>query len=154
MTGDSPNRTFEYEMDGLTWYCDYFVKTRLSKAGDLIKILIVQLPNDGTFYANESAANEIVGCIKNKYKKNFFKNDALNEDREMLEQTIWNKLKPFDTFWVSWYGDGYDPQQARKTVLYHSDSNKLEVIMRMGNVAIEFSLQHSFPVASEDDFWD
>ena len=47
MTENSPKRTFQYEMDGLTWSCEYFVKTWVSKADNLMKILVIHLPNDG-----------------------------------------------------------------------------------------------------------
>jgi hypothetical protein len=43
MTENSAKRTFEYEMDGLTWSCEYYVKTWLS--------------NNGYFYVNEDTVN-------------------------------------------------------------------------------------------------
>jgi hypothetical protein len=37
MTENSANRTFQYEMDGLTWSCEYYVQTWVSKTGSLLK---------------------------------------------------------------------------------------------------------------------
>ena len=95
MTENSPKRTFQYEMDGLTWSCEYFVKTWVSKAGNLMKIFVIHLPNDGVFYVNEDAVNEIVGKVKKKGQKNSRYTHTCFEDWVVLEKTIWNKLKPF-----------------------------------------------------------
>ncbi len=70
MTENSAKRTFEYEMKGLTWSCEYFVKTWLSKNGNLMKNVIIHLPNDGFFYVNEDTLNEVVGEMKKKGQKN------------------------------------------------------------------------------------
>ena len=154
MTENSPKRTFQYEMDGLTWSCEYFVKTWVSKADNLMKILVIHLPNDGFFYVNEYAVDEIVGKIKKKGQKNSRHKHTCFEDWVVLEKTIWNKLKPFETFMATWCGNDYDPQRVEKTALYHSGANRVDICMRMDHIAIEFSFEHSFPVALEDDFWD
>jgi len=88
-------------MDGLTWSCEYFVKTWFSKADNLMKILVIHLRNDGFYHVNEYAVvDEIVGKIKKKGQKNsrHKHNNTCFEDWVVLEKTIWNKLKPFDTF--------------------------------------------------------
>jgi len=154
MTENSAKRTFQYEMDGLTWSCEYFVKTWFSKAGNLMKILIVHLPNDGFFYVNEDAVKEFVGQIKKKGQKNNRHKNTCFEDWVVLEKTIWNKLQPFETFMAQWCGEDYDPHRVEKSVLYHSGANRVDICLRMDHISIEFSFEHSFPVALEDDFWD
>jgi hypothetical protein len=70
MTENSAERTLHYELDGLTWSCEYFVKTWVSKAGNLMKSLVIHLPNDGFFYVNEEAVvNEFVGDIKKRGRR-------------------------------------------------------------------------------------
>jgi len=70
MTENSAKRTFQYELDGLTWSCEYFVRTWVSKAGNFMKILIIHLPNEGFFYVNEGSVDEFVGKTKKKGQKN------------------------------------------------------------------------------------
>ena len=154
MTENSPTRTLHYEMDGLTWSCEYFVKTWVSRTGNLMKILVVHLPNEGFFYVNEDAVEEIVGTIKKKGQKNSRHEHTCFDDWVVLEKTIWDKLKPFETFMATWCGNDYDPQRVEKTALYHSGAKRVDICMRMDHIAIEFSFEHSFPVALEDDFWD
>lgn len=154
MTENSAKRTFEYEFDEFTWSCEYFVKTWLSQTGNLMKILIIHLPNDGFFFVNEDAVNEFVGEIKKKGQKNNRHKNTCWEDWAVLEKTIWNKLAPFETFMAKWCGDDYDQHRVEKTALYHSAANRVDICMRMDHISIEFSFEHSFPVALEDDFWD
>jgi hypothetical protein len=122
-----------------------------------MKIVIIHLPNDGFFYVNEEAVvNQFVGEIKKKGQKNNRHKDTCYEGWAVLEKTIWNKLKPFETFMAEWFG-GDDSEydfRIEKTVLYHSDANRVDICMRMDDISIEFSFEHSFPVAMEDDFWD
>ena len=55
---------------------------------------------------------------------------------------------------ATWCGNDYDPQRVEKTVLHHSGANRVDICVCMDHIAIEFSFEHSFPVALEDDFWD
>ena len=155
MTENSAKRTFQYELDGLTWSCEYFVKTWVSKAGNLMKVLSIHLPNEGFFYVNEASVDEFVGKTKKKGQKNSRHKNTCYEDWAVIEKTIWNKLKPFETFMAKWCGDDYDQRRVEKTVLYHSGSaSRVDICMRMDHISIEFSFEHCFPVALEDDFWD
>lgn len=36
-----------------------------------------------------------------------------------MEKTIWDKLKPFETFMVKWCDEEYDQDRVEKSVLYH-----------------------------------
>jgi hypothetical protein len=139
-------------MDGLTWSCEYFVKTWLSKNGDLMKIVTINLSNDVFFYVNEDTVNEVVGEIKTNGQKNDRHKNTCYEGWAVLEKTIWNKLKPFETFMAKWRGDDNNQHRVEKTVIYHSDANRVDICMRMDHISIEFSFEHSFPVALEDNF--
>lgn len=155
MVYDSPHVEFEYELDGLTWSCEYFVKTWESRAGNLMKKLVIHLPNDGFFYVNEEAMSDFVGKIKKVgQKNNRHKKTNCYEGWTVMEKTIWDKLKPFENFMVKWCGEEYDQDRVEKTVLYHGAANRVDIIMRMDLIAVEFSFEHNFPVALEDDFWD
>ena len=155
MTENSPKRTFHYEMDGDTWSCEYFVKTWVSTAGNLMKTLAIHLPNGGFQYVKfHDTVGKIVGAIKKMRQKNNRHKHSCLEDWVVLEKTIWNKLKPFETFMATWCGNAYDPQRVEKMVLYHKDAMQVDICMRMDHIAMEFSFKEDFPVALEDDLWD
>jgi hypothetical protein len=120
-----------------------------------MKNLVINLPNDGFFYLrNEAAMNEFVGEVKKKGQKNNRHKNTCYEGWAVLEKTIWNKLKHFETFMAKWCGEHYDQHRVEKTVLYYSDANRVDICMRMDHISVEFSFEHSLPVALEDDFWD
>jgi hypothetical protein len=74
-----------------------------------MKILVIHLPNDVFFYVNEEAVvNEFVGEIKKKGQKNNRHKNTCYEGWGVLEKTLWNKLKPFETFMAQWCGEDYD----------------------------------------------
>jgi len=154
MVEDSPKRRFEYDLDGLTWSSEVFVKTWESRSGYLMKTLVIHLPNDGFFYVNEAAVSNIVGEIKKDGQKNNRHKNTCYEGWTVLEKTIWDRLKPFETFMAKWCGEEYDQDRLEKTALYHSAANRVDICMRMDHIGVEFSFKHSFPVALEDDFWD
>ena len=43
-----------------------------------------------------------------------------------------------------------------RSIMYHSDANRIDLIMRHQDlgVAIEFSFDHSYPIALEEDYFD
>eukprot|EP00542_Grammatophora_oceanica_P004092 CAMPEP_0194062554 /NCGR_PEP_ID=MMETSP0009_2-20130614/77865_1 /TAXON_ID=210454 /ORGANISM="Grammatophora oceanica, Strain CCMP 410" /LENGTH=145 /DNA_ID=CAMNT_0038714327 /DNA_START=101 /DNA_END=536 /DNA_ORIENTATION=- len=58
---------------------------------------------------------------------------------------------------TTWFEKRYDPDRMELLVLYHADANndRLDLCMRHQDthVSIEFSFQHSYPIALEDGLW-
>ena len=56
---------------------------------------------------------------------------------------------------AAWFEASYDPKRMELLVLYHTDANRLDLCMRHQDthVSIEFSFEHSYPIALEDGWW-
>lgn len=48
-----------------------------------------------------------------------------------IEKKVWDKLEPFETFMVNWFGEHFSKHRIEKTVLYHADANRVDICMRM-----------------------
>lgn len=151
MAEQSPSRVFEYFLDELYWECKYSVKVRESRKGDTRKTLVIHLPNDGYFYINGMQMEEFLG----KAKKVSIPNNR-HQGWPLLDKNVWEKIRPFQTFMAAWFGENYAAERMEKTIMYHADANRVDICMRHMDsfVGIEFSFEHSFPVALDDDWWD
>jgi hypothetical protein len=156
MVEQSPSRVFEYFLDELKWECEYSVKVRESANGNTRKTLVIHLPNDGYFYINGVQMEEFLGKVKKANVPNNRHRNPCHQGWSLLEKNVWEKIRPFDTFMVSWFGENYTPERMEKTIMYHADANRVDICLRHmdRHVGIEFSFEHSYPVALDDDWWD
>jgi hypothetical protein len=157
MVEESMSRKFEYMLDDLTWQCEYSVKIRQSTKNIPMKTLVIHLPNDGYFYINgEKMEVFLGGKVKRANTFNNRHKNACHAGWSVLDKKVWEKVAPFEKFMISWFGKDHTPGRMEKTILYHSDKNRVDFCMRHMDrlVAIEFSFEHSYPVALEDGWWD
>ena len=85
---------------------------------------------------------EFVGNVKKaKLPNNRHRNTCQFEGWSLLDKHVWEKILPFETFMVSWFGEHYTPERMEKTILYHATANRVDICMRHKDhhVAIEFS---------------
>jgi hypothetical protein len=153
MAEQSPSRVFEYFLDELEWECEYSVKVRESANGNTWKTLVIHLPNDGYFYINGVQMEEFLrkADIPNNHHRN-----TRHQGWSLLKKTIWEKILPVETFMVAWFGENCTFERMEKTIRYHADANRVDICMRHMDrfVGFEFSFEHSYPVALDDDWWD
>jgi len=156
MTDNSPSRKFQYVLDDLTWECEYSVKCWESQHGNMKKTLVIHMPNDGYFYINGVAVEQFLGAKMTK--TGLFNSRHRNTQYEgwpILDKTVWKKLAPFKNFMTTWFGESYAASRMELAVLYHADANRLDLCMRNQDthVSIEFSFEHSYPIALEDGWF-
>jgi hypothetical protein len=156
MTDNSPSRKFQYVLDDLTWECEYSVKLWVSQQDNVKKTLVIRMPNDGYFYINGIAMEHFLGAKVLKMEVfNSRHRNTVYEGWSILDKTVWEKLAPFKTFMITWFETSYDPDLMELLVLYHANANRLDLCMRHQDthVSIEFSFEHSYPIALEDGWW-
>ena len=152
-------RVFEYFSDELKWECEYSVNVRESangNTGNTRKKLVIHLPNDGYFYINGVQMEEFLGKVKRANVPNNRHRSTCHQGWSLLDKNVWGKIGPFETFMGSWFGENYTPERMEKTIMYDADANRVDIRIRHmdRHVGIEFSFEHSFPVALDDDWWD
>jgi hypothetical protein len=136
----------EYEKDGLAWHsdCQIHVRQERRRGGEhvCVRRLVLQFPNDGFFYVDESLLDLLA---RNKHNERHAKNCP--DGWAYLNGVVWPKLAAFDTFAREWFG--YDAsKKLRKQIMYNDDANRMDicVLCTETNVAIDFVFEPGFPV--------
>jgi len=155
-TDNSPSRKFQCVLDNLTWECEHSVKLWVSQQDNVKKTLGIHMPNDGYFCINGIAMEHFLGAkVLTMDVFNSRHRNTVHEGWSILDKTAWEKLSPFKTFMTTWFETSCDPDRMELLALHHADANRLDLCMRHQDthVSIEFSFEHSYPIALEDGWW-
>ena len=115
------------------------------------------MPNDGYFTMSGIPMEQFLGA--NVVKRDAFnrrhRNAVYHKGWSILDKFVWERLAPFQTFMATWFETSYDPNRMERLILYHADANRLDLGMRHADthVSMEFSFEHSYPMAHEDGWW-
>jgi hypothetical protein len=142
--------SLDYDRDDLIWRSDFRICISYDNKKNVYNNLVINLPNDGFFYVNESLLPVLAVDRRNKRHMN-----TCSEGWAYLDHSVWPKLERFEQFAREWYGYD-DTKKLQRQILYNDTSNRMDISLHCPatSVSIDFVFEPGYPVpVVPEEFW-